>query len=431
MAKLITLGKYYHKYKFILIYIATITPFYYLYFSDNKIRIPFLKDEHFPNPIVVYEIFRFFGKIILGIIFYKIELGNILSGKERENMEEEEKNDKFKLIVYEERDQIPAVSIITMFLLLSPYLISFKLGQYLSYIGFHDIDFYMAELLFVILSKIFFFNTIIYLHQKLAMFIYLFFPIILEIIKVIIIFQDDKYKDLIFVEYPWTTALVIFIFLLIYFCQGYIVCKLKYYFDLRFISESKILIIFGLLGTMIFLLWSLFANFIECKNDTFSKKVCLIHDDENQNSLYLDKFIVFFKNIWKEDRSNFINVMYILLLIIKISLSAFQFFLVFLIIKVLGPEYFILCETLVKFFLNFIHFIYYIFSGKLSINFGLTFLAELFCVFGISIYLELIELNFCGLNKNITKNINLRAEAEALEMFKQEDDDKSDEDEKE
>ena len=92
MAKLITLGKYYHKYKFILIYIATITPFYYLYFSDNDIRIPFLKDEHFPEPIVVYEIFRFFGKIIFGIIFYKIELGNILSGKERESMEEEEKN---------------------------------------------------------------------------------------------------------------------------------------------------------------------------------------------------------------------------------------------------------------------------------------------------------------------------------------------------
>ena len=426
MAKLITFGKYYHKYKFILIYIATITPFYYLYFSDNDIRIPFLKDEHFPKVIVVYEIFRFFGKIIFGIIFYKIELGNILSGKERENMEEEEKNDKFKLIVYEERDQIPAVSIITMFLLLSPYLISFKLGQYLCDIGFFGLDLYMTELLFVILSKILFFNTIIYLHQKLAIFVYLFFPIILEITKIIIIFQDDKGE--IFVKYPWTTALVIFLFLLIYFCQGYIVCKLKYYFDLRFISESKILIIFGLLGTMIFLLWSLIANFIECKNDTFSETVCQIHDDKSL--LYFDNFIVFFKNIWKEDRSDFINVMYILLMVIKIALSAFQFFLAFLIIKVLGPEYYILSETLVKFILNFIHFIYYIFSGKLTLNFGLSLLAELFCVFGISIYLELIELNFCGLNKNISKNINLRAEAEALEMFKQEDDDKSDEDEK-
>ena len=118
MARFISLGKYYHKYKIMIIYLVTMTPFYYLFFSPACIRIPFLLDENFPLTIVVYEIFRYFGNFIFGIIFYKLELGNKLSGKGKNNLNEEA-NNKFKLILYDGEKQISKISILVMVLPLS------------------------------------------------------------------------------------------------------------------------------------------------------------------------------------------------------------------------------------------------------------------------------------------------------------------------
>ena len=67
------------------------------------------------------------------------------------------------------------------------------------------------------------------------------------------------------------------------------------YFDLKFISKSKILIIYGILGTILFLLWSIIVNFIKCNDNTFSEKICIVSDSEGLIR-YFDNFIIFFKN---------------------------------------------------------------------------------------------------------------------------------------
>ena len=55
---------------------------------------------------------------------------------------------------------------------------------------------------------------------------------------------------------------------------------------------------------------------------------------------------------------------------------------------------------------------------------------ELFEFIAFCIYLEIIELRFCGLNKNIRKNIILRGENDSLNIDNiYEDDNNSDEEE--
>ena len=439
MARYISLGKYYHKYKIMIIYLVTMTPFYYLFFSDD-IRIPFLEDEKFPIPIVVYEIFRYFGTFIFGIIVYKFELGNKLAGNEKKKSDEET-NNKFKLIVSDEKEQISQVSILRMALFLSIFLILLKIIDILYVLGLLDLNFWMAELLFVILNKILFFKTTIYLHQKLALFISSVFPFLLKIILIIILFKErnDSKKSQesqginssnirleTFIEYPWVTPIGIILFLLIYFSESFIVCKLKWYFDLRFISESKMLIIYGILGTVIFLLWSIIVNFIKCNEDAFSKKICIVSEG---SEFYFDNFIIFFKNIWREERSAFENIGYIILLILRIAISAYQYFLVFLIIKVLGPEYYIFAHWLCNIIVDIIRFIYKIIVNEFGNDFILNFVAEIISILGIIIYFEFIELNFCNLNKDINRNINKRAVGESTEMLNQIEDDKNDDDE--
>ena len=50
-------------------------------------------------------------------------------------------------------------------------------------------------------------------------------------------------------------------------------------------------------------------------------------------------------------------------------------------------------------------------------DFVFDLLSQFFSLLGTIIYLELIELNFCGLNHNLKKNIKFRANSEILEIY--------------
>ena len=51
-------------------------------------------------------------------------------------------------------------------------------------------------------------------------------------------------------------------------------------------------------------------------------------------------------------------------------------------------------------------------EGLIILHFILTELAEFWNSFGLMVYLEIIELNFCGLSDNVKKNIIKKGENE-------------------
>ena len=95
-----------------------------------------------------------------------------------------------------------------------------------------------------------------------------------------------------------------------------------------------------------------------------------------------------------------------------------------LIIKTLGPEYIYFSNSLFYFIIELINFIYIIIKVERNHK-GFGFfkifetLGQFISFLGCIIYLELIELNFCGLNKDLKKNIMDRSFSESSDYIEE------------
>ena len=421
MAKLISFGKYDKKYKYVIFYILIRLPFEYFLgdFFPEEIKIKYFRRENFPNKIIIYEIFKYLGILIFGLIVLKIEIESLFNENKNYNNDNQGSKKEIELIYYENQS-FPNTAPTPVFLVIILYVIDIKMIDFCYSIFFiSGLEFWMIEIIFIVVINIILFKIKIYIHQKVSIAIILFFSTLMKIISIISIFKNDKKR--IFVENIWIAPVGIILFLLLYFADAYIICKMKWYFDLKFISDKKILILFGFLGTIIFFLCSIISHFIECNTDIFSSYLCSVYDEKDSKK-YFDNFIIFFKNIWMEDRNAFVNCLYILIIILKILFSAFQYFFSFLIIKLLGPEYLVCADSILFFLIKIISLIFYLINKSLKIEFLFDFLSQFFSLLGTIIYLELIELNFCKLNYNLKRNINIRSNIEILDIFNESDD---------
>ena len=305
MAKLISFGKYDKKYKYVIFYILIRLPFEYFLgdFFSEEIKIKYFRGENFPNKIIIYEIFKYLGILIFGLIVLKIEIESLFNENKNYNNDNQGSKKEIELIYYENQS-FPNTAPTPVFLVIILYVIDIKMIDFCYSIFFiSGLEFWMIEIIFIVVINIILFKIKIYIHQKVSIAIILFFSTLMKIISIISIFKNDKKR--IFVENIWIAPVGIILFLLLYFADAYIICKMKWYFDLKFISDKKILILFGFLGTIIFFLCSIISHFIECNTDIFSSYLCSVYDEKDSKK-YFDNFIIFFKNIWMEDRNAFI-----------------------------------------------------------------------------------------------------------------------------
>ena len=102
------------------------------------------------------------------------------------------------------------------------------------------------------------------------------------------------------------------------------------------------------------------------------------------------------------------NLFNIIMIILYFFILLFIHFLYYTIINKFGPIHSSMSDIISTFILELIFYNQY---NSLSIAFGI--LSIISCL----IYLEIIELNFCNLNKNIKKNISKRGEKEIIEQL--------------
>ena len=152
---------------------------------------------------------------------------------------------------------------------------------------------------------------------------------------------------------------------------------------------------------------ALVTTFISCgkKNDKIYDiydYICNVIDKNNDR--YIDNFKVYFSGtIWKD-------ILYTL--IGGIGYNIYILF-VFQIIKHLNPIYKSFFAP-VTYFIQKLILMYQINSNEprkyLNSSFFIDFSSDITAIIGFLIYLEIIELNFCEFNKDLRKNIILRAE---------------------
>ena len=399
MTNYISWGKYYKLYIYIWMYIVCQLLYEYLYGSrfPEKIKINYLED--FPKNILIQEIFNYLSISIFSFILFKYELNQIkLSKKDNPVSQHPNNSSEGNLIYNEYKGNIKVISIQSFCFVIFLLVLSNELKKIFDVIGLKGLDFWMFEILFITLIYATIFKIPIYKHKKIAIFIIIFFPIAMKIMSLYEI-MINKHQENIYKKYYWIIAVGIISFLIIILIRAYAYCKIKWFFDLRYISAMKLLVAYGIIGTIICLIGGLISTNIQCINKAkFDDIEYICNITENGHEVYYDHFHIFFKSIWEK------NKWYILFELIEVFLYFLINLFLMLIIKNLNPE-FLICSKYINYFIiellmlieepNYIHIF--------------ELLSEFFAIIGFLIYLELIECRFCKINYNLKKNIIRRS----------------------
>ena len=303
-----------------------------------------------------------------------------------------------------------------------------------------QLDFWMLELIAVhfLMKKIF--KKEAYDHQKLMLW-FCAVPFILKLTTIILPFYDDnnvlkkedekdKYKysksidklKIIYVAEPFLLSIGLLLYFVLIFFRAYVITKIKWLIDLKFISSNKIFILYNFVGFIFCISISMIATFIPCNSSnkiegfyTIKDYFCSVKYNDRK---YLDNFIVYFKGLNFNDDAKY----EIIALIFGVIFFCFYKFFCLKIIEFLSPVYFIFSFPIYYIFNKIYLLVLNIIKNKdnyiLDIGYAkekliLDFISDIVSVIGYLIYLEIIELHFCKFDYNIRRNINDRGDLDA------------------
>ena len=360
---------------------------------------------------LIEPIFNYFGIIFLGIlllIFEKIFTKN-KTGKEV--------NTKIKLIYYD-NEGLTKRTVFYLLLMIIIWVIDENLITIISEL-LKDLDFWFLELIFLILMLNFFFGVIIYKHHWFAIILSIIPCSLLKIIAIILSFIENKDEkggigDL-YIKRWYFVPLGIFSYLMLLGIKSLTIAGMKWFFDLKYVSHTTLLIIYGLIGLIFSIIFCVAATYIDC-NKLFEKDIvsdiCSFRYNNDDNIYYFDNFKIYF--------NNFPTLKILLIFFEVITFFIYKYFFV-LIIKKYNPVYVIFSTPIIYLLGKIVLMIHTLIrehsffdETKENLNFkkiifGLDLSGDILSFFGFIIYLEIIVIKCYGLNKNIRKNIMKRS----------------------
>jgi len=237
---------------------------------------------------------------------------------------------------------------------------------------------------------------------------------------------SNKYNIFLLDDYfVYFIVLFAFGYLIASFLKSYSVVKTKSLINQKFISIDIIIIIMGILGLILNIILLIISSLIPCGKDHYTFNFCSSVKNNNNidNTYYFDNFLTYIMHIrddlFPKDKKEYRLKRpkdVILEIIFSFIFPIFGFFKMrfdLSIIKELGVFHLLIPEVIYQFVIDCYIIIYKINNNIIDktqiIQFIFIIISELFALIGIFIYLELIELRFCKLDKNIKKNISIRA----------------------
>ena len=435
----ITFGKFKHKYKYILYSAISllISDFafginYHGVFTEVSLMTIFgITDVNYNQHYYIRQIFCYFGTFILSIILYKIEEkksrgDSIKSKKEISSSLESSFNSSSGIeLIYENNETIyySKFFVSKLLFLILLWVIEEKFTEKLNSI-FKHLDFWMLEFLFLSIFSKNYLAIEIYRHQKLAMLLTI-LPLTLKIVTIFLSFYDDEEKKnpssfkpndehlkILYVLYPWLIPIGIIIYLSMKIMRAYIKTQIKWYMDIKYVSTTKLLMNYGIIGTIFYTIICTITTFTECSegykniNDYF----CERYDNGKK---YFASFSLYFTEILFEHP-------FLESIILFFGILGFSFYKFYslMIIKKLTPIHLVFSLPLfyimrkiilsISILINDLNKEKYYYKIKYIIDTAGDFL----CIFAYLIYLEIIKLNFCNLNFNLRENIITRGQTE-------------------
>ena len=247
---------------------------------------------------------------------------------------------------------------------------------------------------------------------------------------------SNKYNIFLLDDYfVYFIVLAAFGYLIASFLKSYSVIKAKSIINQKFISIDIIIIIMGILGLVLNIILLIISSLIPCGKDQNYRHICSSVKSNNffkkeNDTYYFDNFLRYIieirDDLFPKDNEYRLRKPkdIILEIIFSFLMSVFGFYKMTFdlsIIKELGVFHLLIPEVIYQFVIDCYIIIYKIANNITDITQIIQFIfisiSELFALIGILIYMELIELKFCKLDKNIKRNISKRAfeELESIE----------------
>ena len=284
--------------------------------SDEKANENF--SEHFLIKNILCYIFTFIFSLIL-YVFERKKIEKNLKNKS-ENGDNALVSPSFSQIKYihhvSKNIYLSNKSILFLLFIIFMWILNENLLHLFSILK--DLDFWMIEIIIISYMTSFFFKTKIYIHHKMIIYLNL-FPVIFKIITIILSFKDDcnknddyyynynykndscdknnetlnKAKRLknYYVKNEYIVPIGIIVYLLLITLRSYVNSSLKWLMDLKYISDKKLLMIYGIFGAIISFIICIITTFVECKNNIdiadIYNYICKVN---NNNTLYFDDF---------------------------------------------------------------------------------------------------------------------------------------------
>ena len=433
MKKCITFGSWNKYYLFIIaeaisinIYCLVVGNGYHTY----SIGL-FTNDEYFGH-LFIHKFFYFLLVLILALLFLLYE-NKRDSNKNKSN----ETQIQIELSVISYPDLIytdiysytnKIISNKFVFLIIFLYVLFEHIDQMVK-MFFSNADYWMLELLIMSYLNHKMFKLKIYKHQLISIYL-ISIPIILKSVTMALLFFDEnnyfkdgvinyRYKEnsdlfkILYVAHWWLFPIALIIFFIIMTVNSYLLINIKKIIDLKYVSITKVLILYGIVGIIFTSFISLITTFISCGKKIDSNiydiydYICKVVDDNGDR--FVESYSIYFNgDFWKDVIKSIVGSIGTGICV----LFGFQ------IVQYLNPIYKSFSSPL-TYFLQKLILIYQLNDNEpikyLNTSFFLDLSSDLTAILGFLIYLEIVELNFCDLNKDLRKNIITRGINESKE----------------
>ena len=343
--------------------------------------------------------------------FYSKKINNNNKKINDDNSEMDNTKSNNNLLIYKKKELSPNINFSKFILYCFLYFFYFELFTILYYLGLQELDLWVFNIIFTTLFMITLLKKPLFKHQLFSLG-FTFFTNIISIISINIYYDvgiDILGDNLFFI-------ILIYIVFVINSCLiSYSRVNLKILMDLKYVSLYKIIFYIGIIGCILISMCLIITSIFQCPESSFCRK----SSEDEAPPYYFDSFPIYISEL-KNIISNANNAIYafwseiIAVTPLKICGCFFECLLELLIIYYLNPIYILVSDSIYYTSLKVLNLIFYNekeYNKEKEDKIGMQFLKviiEIVTFLNYLIYLEIIELKFCGLDKNLKISITKR-----------------------
>ena len=359
----------------------------------------------------IQEIYNYIGFIIFGAFFYKCF-------KKNSKIKQKQNNNNLltkKLIYNDDEDELYIEdSRFKLLIICFIFIVHNKIIELIFSFDFPELDFWIFNIVFTLIFLSRYYQIKQYKHQLFSMIFVIIINFILSIISSFIPRNEDDKKDVYekvedLLKHKLLAIPIIFISIIASCLISYARVEAKVIMEKKYLSPYKLIILIGCLGVILMAISLVFSSIFICNEKI--KRMCNVSETENEK--YYESVPIYLNELKKLEPDHF----WVEILLITPFFSFMNFMkLIFelLMIYYLNPIYILISDA---FYYLLIYVLSYILSDKSKSmptnKFIIIIAMNSVAILGYLIYLEIIELRFCGLTNNIKKSINKRGRIES------------------